>query len=225
VDRAIPVVTFLVGLTGGIGSGKTTASRHFERLGATVVDTDEISRQLTGEGGEAMAAIEAEFGREVVTQGGALDRDAMRARAFGDETVRARLESILHPRIRRTADQALAGASGPYAMVVVPLLFEKRGYRDRVDRILVIDCPDAIQVSRVAGRSALASEEIARIMAAQWPRWRRLQCADDVAWNGGEPAALQHQCERLHLEYAERARARGSQFVKVPAIGPQSRAG
>lgn len=195
-------MSVVVGLTGGIGSGKSTVAARFEALGATVVDTDEISRRLTGPGGAAMDRLAAEFGARYLTAEGALDRAAMRRLAFEDPGARARLEAILHPAIRAAADEALAVAAGPYAMVVVPLLYETRGYAGRVARVLVVDCPEALQVERTAARSGLAPGEVRAIMAAQWPRWRRLQMADDVVWNGGEPAALAPQCERLHRRYA-----------------------
>lgn len=195
-------MSLVVGLTGGIGSGKSTVAGRFQALGATVVDTDEISRRLTGPGGAAMERLGAEFGGKYLTAEGALDRAAMRRLAFEDPAARARLEAILHPAIRAAADEALAAAAGPYAMVVVPLLYETRGYAGRVARVLVVDCPEALQVERTAARSGLAPGEVRAIMAAQWPRWRRLQMADDVIWNGGEAAALDPQCERLHRRYA-----------------------
>jgi len=203
MDRAVPGVSVVVGLTGGIGSGKSTVANRFKALGATVVDTDEISRQLTGPGGGAMERLGAEFGARYVGADGALDRVAMRRLAFEDPGARARLEAILHPGIREAADAALAAAAGPYAIVVVPLLYETRGYAGRVSRVLVVDCPEALQVERTAARSGLAPDEVRAIMAAQWPRWRRLQMADDVVWNGGEPAAIDPQCERLHRRYAQ----------------------
>ena len=204
---ARPGVTWIVGLTGGIGSGKTTAARCFERLGATVVDTDDLSRALTAAGGAAMPEVAAAFGPAYVTAAGALDRDAMRRLAFEDPLARGRLEAILHPEIRRAADAALAAASGPYAMLAVALLFESGGYVRRVQRILAIDCPEALQVERTARRSRLAPDDVRAVMAAQWPRWRRLQCADDVAWNGGDEAGLAAQCERLHARYLSLALA------------------
>ena len=199
---------FVVGLTGGIGSGKTTAANHLAKLGAAVVDTDAISRRLTGPAGAAMEAVRAAFGARFLAPDGALDRNAMRALAFEDPGARARLEAILHPAIRAEADAELARASAPYSVIVVPLLFETRGYLDRVGRTLVVDCPEALQVSRTAARSGLAQAEVRAIMAAQWPRWRRLQVADDVAWNGGTPEALVPQCDRLHALYARLASAR-----------------
>jgi dephospho-CoA kinase len=201
------VKPLVVGLTGGIGSGKSMVADLFAALGATIVDTDEISRALTAAGGEAMAALREAFGAGFVTAEGALDRAAMRALAFADPAARARLEAVLHPAIRQRADRALGEASGPYALVVVPLLFETRAYSDRVDRVLVVDVPEALQVRRTGARSGLAEAEVRAIMAAQWPRWRRLQAADDVIWNGGERAQTAAQCEKLHRAYCERALA------------------
>ena len=192
----------VIGLTGGIGSGKSTVAAILGGLGATVVDTDEIARELTAAGGAAMERVGAEFGPGYLGADGSLDRAAMRALAFEDAAARARLEAILHPAIRAVADQALGAAPGPYALVVVPLLYETRGYLDRVARVLVVDCPEALQVERTAARSNLAVEQVRAIMDAQWPRWRRLQMADDVVWNGAGPAALQSQCARLHVAYA-----------------------
>ncbi len=197
---------FTVGLTGGIGSGKTTVANRFQALGADVIDADEISRRITAAGGDAMPAVLEAFGAQFAAADGSLDRAAMRRLAFTDPSARARLEAILHPAIRGALAQAVAKGSAPYAIVVVPLLFETGG-RDRVARTLAIDCDEALQVARVAARSGLSAEEVRRIMAAQWPRWRRLQLADDVIWNGGEPAALEPQCLRLHADYRRRAAA------------------
>ena len=195
-----------IGLTGGIGSGKTTVAARLQSLGASVVDTDEIARSLTAPGGAAIEALRAEFGARFIDVHGALDRAAMRELVFKDPLARARLESILHPGIRANADAALARASGAYAVIVVPLLFETRGYLDRVARALVVDCPEELQVARVAARSAMAPAQVRAIMSAQWPRWRRLQAADDAVWNGGAAAALDPQCKRLHGIYARLAR-------------------
>jgi dephospho-CoA kinase len=195
----------VVGLTGGIGSGKSTVAALLQARGAAVVDTDEISRHLTGPAGAAMEAVREAFGARFVTAEGALDRAAMRALAFEDAGARGRLEAILHPAIRARADQLLASATGPYAIVAVPLLFETRGYLERVARVLVVDCPEPIQASRVAARSGLAPGEVRRIMDSQWPRWRRLQMADDVVWNGGDIASLESQCDRIHAFYVGNA--------------------
>jgi dephospho-CoA kinase len=137
-----------------------------------------------------------------VAADGSLDRAAMRRLVFGDSAALARLESILHPAIRAASDRALAAASGPYAMLVVPLLFEKGAWHRRVARTLAVDCDEALQVSRTMGRSGLARDEVLGVMAAQWPRWRRLQVADDVIWNGADASALDSQCERLHRAYS-----------------------
>lgn len=201
-------MTFVVGLTGGIGSGKTTVAQRFGALGAEVIDTDAIAHAITQAHGEAMPAIRDAFGPRYVTSEGALDRAAMRSLAFADAQARARLEAILHPAIRRAADARVEASRAAYALVVVPLLFETRGYRERAARVLVIDCPPELQVARVMARSKLSTDEVLAIMAAQWPRWRRLQMADDVIWNAGEASALEPQCERLHAEYLRRALSR-----------------
>jgi dephospho-CoA kinase len=199
--RPLSRVRFTVGLTGGIGSGKTTVASHLAALGAAVVDTDEISRRLTGPRGAAIEALVQAFGERYLGSDGALDRAAMRALAFEDPLARARLESILHPAIRAEADAALASHRGPYGVIVVPLLFETRGYVDRIARTLAVDCDEALQVARTRSRSGLTEEGVRAIMRTQWPRWRRLQMADDAIWNGGEESALGPECERLHREY------------------------
>ena len=198
-----------IGLTGGIGSGKTTVAARMESLGASVVDTDEISRSLTAAGGAALERLRAEFGARFIGSDGALDRAAMRDLVFEDPLARSRLESILHPAIRAAADAALARSGGPYALVVVPLLFETRGYLDRVARTLVVDCSEELQVARTAERSGIEPDGVRAIMRAQWPRWRRLQAADDTVWNGGEALALDPQCARLHRIYARLGQERG----------------
>ena len=198
-------MTFTVGLTGGIGSGKSAVSSRLGALGASVVDTDLISRGLTAPGGAAIGALREAFGERSIASDGGLDRAGMRALAFGDPAARARLEAILHPAIRDEAGRELEAARGPYALLVVPLLFEKGGYVERVDRILVVDCDEALQLERAARRSGLAREEVRAVMRAQWPRWRRLQMADDVIWNGADLAALETQCDALHSRYAAAA--------------------
>jgi len=187
-----------VGLTGGIGSGKSTAAGFLAQLGASVIDADEISRSLTAAGGGALGPLREAFGEAMVPPGGALDRNAMRALAFSDPAARARLEAILHPLVREASALRVAAATGPYAVLVVPLLFESGSYAGRLDRVVVVDLDESLQVRRTVARSGLAPEDVRAIMAAQWPRWRRLQAADEVLWNGGEPGQLQAQCERLH---------------------------
>jgi len=195
-------VTRVIGLTGGIGSGKSTAAAILAGMGADVVDADEISRQLTAPGGAALPALREAFGRRFIAQDGALDRAAMRALAFSDPAARARLEAILHPLIREETQRRLAAATGAYALLVVPLLFESGSWAGRVERVVVVDLDEALQVRRTVGRSRLAESEVRAIMATQWPRWRRLQAADEVLWNGGGLEELRWQCERLHARLA-----------------------
>ncbi len=195
-------MTRVIGLTGGIGSGKSTAAGMLAALGAPVVDTDEISRELTAAGGAALPALREAFGTAIVPEGGALDRGAMRALAFSDPAARARLEAVLHPLIREEAARRLAAAAGPYAVLVVPLLFESGSWAGRVERVVVVDLAEELQVRRTVERSGLEPAQVRAIMAAQWPRWRRLQAADDVLWNGGSPEELRAQCERLHARLA-----------------------
>ena len=198
-------MTFIVGLTGGIGSGKSAAATLFEQLGATVVDTDAIAHALTAPGGAAIEPIRAAFGDEVIDARGALDRAAMRRKVFADASAKARLEGILHPMIRAEADRRSAAARSAYVVLVVPLLVESGGYRSRVQRVAVVDCPEEMQVARVMARSGLSAEEARAIMAAQVDRQARLAVADDVIDNGGELAALRPQVEALHRRYIEMA--------------------
>jgi dephospho-CoA kinase len=190
-----------IGLTGGIGSGKSTVAARLAALGAAVVDTDEISRAITAAGGDAIPALREAFGAKFFDASGALNRAAMRDLVFQDASARVRLESILHPAIRKASDEALERARGKYAVLVVPLLFETRGYEGRIARSLVVDCPEGLQVERTVVRSGLTTDQVRAIMRAQWPRWRRLQVASDVVWNGGTEDSLAAQCERLHHVY------------------------
>ncbi len=198
-------MTFIVGLTGGIGSGKSAAATLFEALGAAVVDTDAIAHELTAPGGAAIGPIRSAFGAEVIAPNGALDRTAMRRLAFADAQAKARLEAILHPMIRAEADRRSAAARAPYVVLVVPLLVESGGYRSRMQRVVVVDCPEEVQVARVMSRSGLSAEEARAIMAAQVGREQRLAAADDVIDNGGDLAALRPQVEALHRQYLEMA--------------------
>ena len=198
-------MTFIVGLTGGIGSGKSAAATLFEQLGAAVVHTDAIAHALTAPGGAAIEPIRAVFGDEIVDPRGALDRAAMRRRVFADARAKARLEGILHPMIRDEADRCCAAARSAYVVLVVPLLVESGGYRSRVQRVAVVDCPEDVQVARVMARSGLSAEEARAIMAAQVGRQARLAVADDVIDNGGSLDALRPQVEALHRRYLEMA--------------------
>lgn len=194
-------MSFVVGLTGGIGSGKSAVGRLFEDRGIAVIDTDAIAHQLTTPGGAAMPAIRAAFGDAVATPDGALDRAAMRAIVFADPPARKRLEGILHPLIREESERRLAGADSPYAILMVPLLVESGSYRERVSRVAVVDCDVETQIARVMQRNGLARAEVERILAAQATRAQRLEAADDVIDNDGALAALDPQIARLHETY------------------------
>lgn len=191
----------VVGLTGGIGSGKSVVAELFREHGAAIVDTDVIARELTGPGGAAMPAIRAAFGDAVIDVRGALDRAAMRALAFGEPAQRERLEAILHPMIRRQSGEEVAAADAPYVMLVVPLLVESGAYRERVDRVLVVDCSEQTQVERVMARNALSPDAVRAIMAVQATRAVRLAAADDVIDNEGDLAALRRQVGELDRRY------------------------
>ena len=196
---------FAVGLTGGIGCGKTTVADLFAARGAAVIDTDRIAHALTAPHGAAMPALVAEFGPDYATPDGALDRAKMRALVFDDPSARARLEGILHPRIRDATAAAALLAGGPYTIFVVPLLIESGTWRERVARVLAIDCAETTQIARVMARNSLAEEQVRAIMAAQVPRARRLAEADDVIVNDAGVDALLPQVERLHLRYLDEA--------------------
>ena len=177
----------------------------FAALGAGVVDTDVISRELTGPGGGAIDAISREFGAEYVLADGSLDRARMRALVFGDAQARRRLEAILHPLIREASRSRIAGSRSPYVLLVVPLLLETGSYGDLLNRVLVVDCDEAQQVERVKARSALTADEVRSIMKAQLSREERLARADDVLRNDGDINHLRAQVEALHSQYLRTA--------------------
>ncbi|RTL57031.1 MAG: dephospho-CoA kinase [Rhodocyclaceae bacterium] len=200
----------VVGLTGGIGSGKSAAASAFASLGAAIVDTDAIAHELTGPEGGAMADIAAAFGPTVVRPDGSLDRAAMRQRVFADPAERARLEAILHPLIRRLSDErvhAALDAGAPYVILAVPLLVESAGYRQRVHRVAVVDCSEDTQVRRVMARSAMSESQVRAIMAAQADRAQRLAAADEVIDNSGDLDGL-----------AEKVRALDGRYRQIAAI-------
>jgi dephospho-CoA kinase len=205
---------FVVALTGGIGSGKSAAADEFARLGATVVDTDAIARELTEPGGAAMAHIKALFGQAFVTPAGAMDRQAMRERVFADPAAKQALESLLHPMIRaeseRRIDAAQGEDAGAYVIYVVPLLIESREPRRRAERILVVDCPEETQLARVRGRSGLSEPEVRSIMATQATRAERRAAADDVIDNAGSLEHLRDQVRALHARYVKMSTPAGS---------------
>lgn len=201
---------FVIGLTGGIGSGKSAAADLLAARGALVVDTDQIAHQLTAPGGAAMEPIREAFGNGVVAADGALNRPAMRALAFEDPDARKRLEAILHPMIRAESERQCRAATTPYVVLVVPLLIESGTYRERVRRLCVVDCPEDVQVLRVMQRSGLEERQVRAIMAAQASRAERLAAADDVIDNSAGYAELAVQVERLHGAYLRLASEGGA---------------
>ncbi|HRP97284.1 MAG TPA: dephospho-CoA kinase [Rhodocyclaceae bacterium] len=197
---------YIVGLTGGIGSGKSAVAERFAALGVEVVDTDAIAHELTAPGGAAIAPIRAAFGDTVISAGGALDRKAMRELVFADPDARRRLEGILHPLIRRESERRCNHARSPYVILAVPLLVESGTYRERCDRICVVDAPVELQISRVQARNNLDEAQIRAIIATQAGRDERLACADDVIDNDGALSALDQAVARLHERYLQAAR-------------------
>lgn len=196
---------FVVGLTGGIGSGKSTVADLFAELGAAVIDTDAIAHQLTASGGAVLREIHAQFGNAVMQADGTLNRAALRRRIFSDAAARRQLEAILHPRIKQQVEQALATVTAPYALIVIPLLVETGGYREMLNRVLVVDCPEEMQVARVMARSGLSRDELSAILAVQASRDRRLAAADDVVVNTASIEALRDQVTALHRHYLARS--------------------
>jgi dephospho-CoA kinase len=196
-------VPFAVGLTGGIGSGKSTVADMFAARGATIVDTDLIAHSMTAPQGPAMPAIIAEFGAEFADASGAMDRARMRELVFSDAGAKTRLEAILHPRIRDAALAAGAAATGAYVIYAVPLLIESGTWRARVARVLAVDCEEQVQIARVMARNNLPEAQVRAIMAAQVSRTQRLAAADDVIVNNAGIAELEAQVERLHALYLQ----------------------
>lgn len=193
-----PAQRLIVGLTGGIGSGKTAVSNVLGQLGADVIDTDVIAHQLTAAGGAAMPAITAAFGPQARQADGSMDRAFIRQRVFGDAEALQTLESILHPMIRATCQERLRSSHGSYALLVIPLLIEKQGWGDLLNATVVVDCPPDEQIRRVQQRSGLAPDEIRRIMARQASREQRLAAATHVIRNDADLAHLQAQAQALH---------------------------
>jgi dephospho-CoA kinase len=199
-------VTFVVGLTGGIGSGKTAVADVFAALGIDVTDTDRLAHALTAPGQSGYDAILAAFGPAFASADGTLDRGRLRRHVFDDAAARIRLEAILHPLIRDAARRETAAWTSPYGLLVVPLLFE-RGNLSGVDRVLVVDCPEDEQVRRVMARSGLAAAEVRAIMATQLSRAARLARADDVLDNAGPPSAIASRVAELDRRYRALAAA------------------
>lgn len=199
---------FVVGVTGGIGSGKSTVCNVFTaRHGIPVIDADQVAREVVEPGTPGLAAIVAAFGAEVLGADGRLDRARLRAIVFADPARRTALEAITHPAIRQRMREQVAAVTTPYCLLGIPLLAEG-GRHDLVDRVLVVDCPEALQVARVQARDNLTEAEVAAIMRTQATREARLRIADDVVLNDGDTAALAGRVDELHAMYLSLATAK-----------------
>ncbi|MEY3790007.1 MAG: dephospho-CoA kinase [Pseudomonadota bacterium] len=192
---------FSVGLTGGIGSGKSAVATLLGELGASIIDTDAISHSLTAAGGDAMPAIATLFGNKYLTPDGALDRAAMRELVFSNQSARRQLESVLHPLIAQKTLAEANQARGLYLIFVVPLLVESGRWKDRVDRILVVDCSEDLQIQRVMRRNKMTAPQVQAIMATQVNRTQRLAAATDIVVNETSLEALRAEVEQLHQRY------------------------
>ena len=191
-----------IGLTGGIGSGKSTVAELFKARGITVVDADVIARQLVEPGRPALQEIVARFGAAILNRDGTLNRAALREQVFSDPGLRTALESILHPLVWARIAEEIKQSHGPYCIAAIPLLAESR-HRHSVDRVLVVDAPESAQVSRTQTRDGLTSEQVQAIIHSQCSREQRLKIADDVIHNDGSLAQLELQVQALHQRYLE----------------------
>jgi dephospho-CoA kinase len=199
---------YVVGLTGGIGSGKTAVADAFAALGVEIIDTDAVAHALSARGQPGHVAIRDAFGDGILRPDGDIDRGALRRIVFADAAARSRLENALHPLIGAEVARRVEQWSGAYGVIVVPLLLERKGVRSLVDRILVVDCPEEEQVRRVVARSALLPAEVHAIMATQLDRQQRLAAADDILDNGGTPDAIAPQVAVFDGRYRKLTAAR-----------------
>lgn len=195
---------YLVGLTGGIGSGKSEAARIFKELGVPVIDTDAIAFELTASGQPILKEIITHFGDVYLRPDQTLDRAALRKKVFTDKAARLKLETILHPAIYEVVQQSIKkNAGAPYQVIAVPLLFETERYQKLVQRSLLIDCDEALQISRTTARSGLSPAEVEAIMLAQMPRTERIHRADDIISNNDDLTKLRHKIEAIHKNYMQ----------------------
>ena len=194
-------MSLIIGLTGGIGSGKTSATRFFAAEGIAIIDADTIAHELTGAQGDAIPNIKKYFGVDFITKNGKLDRKKMKNRIFSDINSRKKLEEILHPLIQAEIMHRIETAFSPYIIVVAPLLLETGDYCETVTRILVVDCNEEYQISRTVSRDGLSKEEVRTIMATQKPRQERLNQADDVIVNDTDISSLQEKVKLQHNIY------------------------
>lgn len=193
-----------IGLTGGIASGKSTVEQRFRELGIPVINADDSSRAVVAPGEPGLAAVIAHFGSRMLTPQGELDRRALRSLIFSDPKSRKALEAILHPLIRSDMDRRILQSDGAYIVLSIPLLIEG-GARDRVDRVLLIDAPESVQVERLMSRDAVSAAEARATLAAQASRAARLRGADDVLENAGSVSELRQAVDRVHQRYLELA--------------------
>jgi dephospho-CoA kinase len=200
----------VVGLTGGIASGKSLVGAMFVKLGVVLIDTDVVAREVAARGEPGLAAVVAEFGPDVLSPSGALNRPALRSLVFADDAKRRKLEAILHPLIRSRTRAKLAELSVPYALVAVPLLVET-SFGELVDRILVVDCPESLQLERLMRRDAIPKPEALAMIKAQVDRATRLKAAHDIIDNSGTTEATRRQVELTHRRYLDLAAQRARQ--------------
>jgi dephospho-CoA kinase len=199
-----------IGLTGGIASGKSTVTQRFAELGVPVIDADVASRSVVEPGKPGLAGVVERFGPQVLDAGGRLDRKALRALIFNDSGSRQAVDAMLHPLIRAEMEQQATGAKGPYVVMAIPLLIEGGNARERVDRILVVDADEALQIQRVQVRDGSSAEDARAILASQATRAMRLAAADDVLLNSGTVAELRQAVDRLHEKYLQLAQTLSS---------------
>lgn len=199
-------MSLIIGLTGGIGSGKTAASDWFAQQGITVIDADVVAREIVEPGKPALTEIQQTFGNWVIQQDGTLDRAALRQYIFNHPEARATLEGITHPRIRQQIISQLNNATSSYRMLVSPLLIESRQH-ELVDRVLLVDVPEHLQLSRASLRDSQTAEAIAKIMQVQMPRLQRQTHANDIVVNDGDLVHLYSQLMPLHQKYLQLAQA------------------
>ena len=209
-------VPLRIGLTGGIASGKSAVARVFASLGIPVIDTDELSREVVEPGMPGLERVVEAFGSGVLDAHGRLDRKRLRGIVFGDPAARRRLEAILHPLIREAMQARAAAAGGPYQVLVIPLLVEG-GFRSRIDRVLVVDCPEELQIGRLTERDRASAAEARAILAAQASRAQRLTAADDIILNDGDLSGLERKVRELDRRY--RSLAAGDASIAADAQG------
>jgi dephospho-CoA kinase len=195
---------YRVGLTGGIASGKSTAAKFFGALGVPILDSDQVARDVVEPGQPPLERLVERFGPKILTADGHLDRPALREIVFSDPKARADLEALTHPAIGAAMEARSAAAGGPYQILVIPLLVEKN-LAAHVDRVLVVDCAEELQIRRLRDRDGSTPEQVGAILQAQAPRTARLKAADDVIHNDSDMSAVRDQVATLHARYLELA--------------------